>query len=245
MLKLLDITITKNGKNILDQLSLTVLPQEIHSILGQNGTGKSTLAYTIMGLPDYRIHRGQILWQGQNINEFSVTDRAKLGITLGWQEPVRFEGIRVKDYLEIGSRGNGQDLTPAQSLESVGLNPTKYLHRDVDATLSGGERKRIELAAVLMVQPRLAILDEPDSGIDALSIDYIKQVIRALVAKGSSVLLITHHEEVAGMADRASSLCAGKILKTGSPEEVTRFFRNHCQECPHINQPREEVMYNA
>jgi len=112
----------------------------------------------------------------------------------------------------------------------------------VDTTLSGGERKRIELAAVLMMQPCLAILDEPDSGIDALSIDYIKQVIRMLVNKDSSVLLITHQEEVAAMADRASSLCGGKILKTGSPEEVTRFFRNHCQECPHVNQPEEEVV---
>jgi Fe-S cluster assembly ATP-binding protein len=245
MLKLLDITITKNGKNILDQLSLTVFPREIHSILGQNGTGKSTLAYAIMGLPDYRIHSGQMLWQGENITSLSVTDRAKLGITLAWQEPVRFEGLRVKDYLEIGSRTNGRNLTPAQSLESVGLNPDRYLHREVDATLSGGERKRIELAAVLMMQPRLAILDEPDSGIDALSIDYIKGVIRTLVARGSSVLLITHHEQVAAMADRASSLCAGKILKTGSPEEVTRFFRNHCQECPHVNQPAEEVIQNA
>lgn len=245
MLKLSEITITKNGKNILDQLSLTVFPREIHSILGQNGTGKSTLAYAIMGLPDYRINSGQMLWQGVNITQLSVTERAKLGITLAWQEPVRFEGLKVKDYLEIGIQGNGRNLTPAQSLESVGLKPDKYLHREVDTTLSGGERKRIELAAVLLMQPRLAILDEPDSGIDALSIDYIKQVIRTLVARGSSVLLITHHEEVAGMADRASSLCAGKILKTGSPEEVTRFFRNHCQECPHINQPAEEVIQDA
>ena len=242
MLKLKDISITKKGKRILDNLSLTILPREIHSILGQNGTGKSTLAYTLMGLPDYQVNRGQTLWQGKNINKLSVTERAKLGITLAWQEPVRFEGIKVKDYLEIGNRGNGRHLAPAKILESVGLITDQYLNRDVDATLSGGERKRIELAAVLMMQPCLAILDEPDSGIDALSIDYIKQVIRMLVNKDSSVLLITHQEEVAAMADRASSLCGGKILKTGSPEEVTRFFRNHCQECPHVNQPEEEVV---
>jgi len=123
MLKLKDISITKKGKRILDNLSLTILPREIHSILGQNGTGKSTLAYTLMGLPDYQVNRGQTLWQGKNINKLSVTERAQFGITLAWQEPVRFEGLRVKEYLEIGARGNSRILTPEQSLERVGLNP--------------------------------------------------------------------------------------------------------------------------
>ena len=130
-------------------------------------------------------------------------------------------------------------------MEQVGLEPSAYLDRAVDATLSGGERKRVELAAVLAMQPRLAILDEPDSGIDALSLDFIKGVIRTLVREGASILLITHHEEVAAMADRASVLCAGMVLKTGQPEEAARLFRNHCQPCGHVNQPEEELIQHV
>ena len=104
-----------------------------------------------------------------------------------------------------------------QALEKTGMHPARYIEREVDTNLSCGERKRIELAAVLMNQPRLAILDEPDSGIDALSIDYIRDVIRELLRNGSAVMLITHHDEAAAVADRASVLCGGRAIKTGLP----------------------------
>ncbi len=245
MLELQNVYLEKGGRSILAGINLRVRRCEIHSILGMNGTGKSTLAYVIMGLPEYRITRGRILFDGQDITNLSVSERAKLGITLAWQEPARFEGLTVVDYLRIGLRNSSNGLTPAQCLEKVGLDPLRYLSRDLDTTLSGGERKRIELASVLAMSPRLAILDEPDSGIDALSIEYIKDVIRTLVTNGSSVLLITHHEEVAAMADRTTALCAGRVLMTGIPEEVTRFFRNHCKPCSHVNEPSEEVVGNV
>lgn len=245
MLELQKVTLKKEGKIILDHVDLTIKANEIHSILGMNGTGKTTLAYAIMGLPEYHIDSGKIIWRDKDITKLSVAERAKLGITLAWQEPARFEGLTVVEYLHLGQLGKNNSLSAEECLQQVGLEPANYLHRDVDATLSGGERKRIELAAVLAMHPTLAILDEPDSGIDALSITNIKQVIRNLVREGTSILLITHHEQVAAMADRTSALCAGKILKTGSPEEVTRFFSNHCQPCKHINQPEEEVLENA
>ena len=237
MLKLKNISLKKGDRIILDQVNLEIEPQEIHSILGQNGTGKSTLAYVIMGLSGYAPTEGQIIFDGKDITHLPVYERAKLGITLAWQEPVRFEGLTVSHYLKLGQRKNNGFLNPAQCLERVGLNPLKYLSRYTDETLSGGERKRIELASVLAMKPRLVILDEPDSGIDTLSINYIVQVIRTFSKLGASVILITHHEEVASVADRASSLCGGKILKTGEPREVTRFFRKYCEECSHINQP--------
>ena len=240
MLDIQNLTLVRDGKAILNRLNLRIHSNEIHSILGLNGTGKTTLAYVIMGLPDYKPDKGRLIFHNRDITHLSISERAKLGITLAWQEPARFEGLTVKEYLAIGQRGKTPYLKPEQCLERVGLDPVRYLHRQLDTTLSGGERKRIELAAVLAMEPQLVVLDEPDSGIDALSIDYIKQVIRTLVKLGAAVILITHHEEVAAMADRASSLCAGEILKTGSPEEVTRFFRNHCEECPHVNQPKEE-----
>ncbi|MDZ7338082.1 MAG: ABC transporter ATP-binding protein [candidate division KSB1 bacterium] len=240
-LRISDLNLSRNGERILRDLNLEVRRGEVHSILGMNGTGKSTLAYTIMGLSGYQPQSGRIVFEGQDITAMPVQERARLGITLAWQEPARFEGLSVEEYLRISSRNAQRTLPPEECLRMVGLRPERYLRRIVDNTLSGGERKRIELASVLAMQPKLVILDEPDSGIDALSIDYIVEDIRAFVRQGSSVLLITHHEDVARMADRASSLCGGTILKTGLPEEVARFFRNHCRECPHVNEPDREV----
>jgi Fe-S cluster assembly ATP-binding protein len=112
----------------------------------------------------------------------------------------------------------------------------------VDAALSGGERKGVELASVLSMGPRLSILDEPDSGIDALSLNRILDVVRMLAKNGTSVLLITHQNEIAASADRASSLCNGTILKTGDPLAIGRFFQNHCRECPHGSAPPVEIL---
>jgi len=245
MLELINITLSRNGRKILDKINLKIYSQEIHSILGVNGTGKTTLAYAIMGLPEYKINSGKIIFKDKLITRHSMSERARLGITLAWQEPARFEGLSVQKYLEISKGDKNSTLDPIRALEKVGLDPEKYLERELDNTLSGGERKRIELAAVLIMQPRLAILDEPDSGIDTLSIDYIKQVIRMLASQGSSVMLITHHEEIVSIADRASTLCRGRILKTGLPEEAIRFYRNNCRECKHINQPEEEIIKNV
>ena len=244
MLLLKNITLIRGNRRILDELNLSVKPAEIHSILGVNGTGKSTLAYAIMGLPEYKIQSGKILFNGKDIAALNMTERAKLGITLAWQEPARFEGITVYEYLMLAQRDKQEKIMPAECLTKVGLDEKRYLFREIDDTLSGGERKRIELAAILAQRPKLAILDEPDSGIDALSFEQIKDVILTLAANGSSVILITHHEQMAAIADRSSVLCAGKILKTSIPEEVTRFFRNHCQPCTHVNQPEIEVVKN-
>jgi len=238
MLKLDGVSLHAGGKPILRDVRLEVAEGEIHSILGANGTGKSSLASVLMGLSGYSPSSGRIYFQGEDITDLSITERARLGITLAWQEPARFEGLTVAEYLNLGSRrAGGGFLSPKECLAKVGLTPDRYLARAVDATLSGGERRRIELASVLAMKPKLAILDEPDSGIDALSVDYIVDVIRTIARSGGSVLLITHHEEVAAVADRASSLCGGTVLKTGDPAAIARFFRNHCQECAHVNEP--------
>ncbi|MBN2337851.1 MAG: ABC transporter ATP-binding protein [Acidobacteria bacterium] len=239
MLRLENVSLELGGKRILHDLNFETRPGEIHSILGANGTGKSTLASVILGLGGYRDIGGRILFHGEDITALGVSERAQRGITMAWQEPARFEGLSVGEYLAIGRRGaRGDAPDPAECLLKVGLAPASYLARAVDATLSGGERKRIELASLLSMAPKLAILDEPDSGIDALSIDCVVEVIRTFSRNGTTVLLITHHEEVAEIADRASSLCGGTVLKTGDPVAVARFFRNHCQECLHVNVPQ-------
>ncbi len=139
---------------------------EIHDLIGTNGTGKSTLARLIMGSEGYTLSSGQINFAGQDIGEWPMYKRAQLGISMVWQEPARFEGISVRDYLNLGR--SHSDLPDC--LSQVGLDPCEYLDRLLDKTISGGERKRIELASMLALRPRFCILDEPVSGIDLVSV---------------------------------------------------------------------------
>lgn len=215
-------------KKILNGLDLALAEGEIHALLGANGTGKTTLAYLIMGCAGYTPSSGEIRFQDQLINTLPLHERARLGITMTWQEPARFEGLRVADYLSLRKDA---DTEPAVCLQRVGLQPDLYLDRAVDKTLSGGERKRIELASVLALQPKLALLDEPASGIDMLSLQEIVDVIQALKASGAAVLLITHRQEIARVADRASYLCGGRIVATGEPDTIAEQFRSRrCRE---------------
>ena len=213
---------------ILEKLSLSIEPGEVHALLGTNGTGKSTLAYLVMGCEGYQPTAGEIRFNSRVINELALHERARLGITMAWQEPVRFEGITVRDYLAIKNPA----LDAAPFLDRVGLSPDLYLGRMVDKCLSGGERKRIELASVLALAPRLAILDEPDSGIDMLSIHDVIDVISAFKNSGAAVLLVTHREEIALIADRASQLCHGRIICSGTPEKVSEHYKlQKCMTC--------------
>lgn len=223
------------GHILFDGLDLAIEPREIHALIGTNGSGKSSLAYVILGCEGYAPAEGEILFEGRCIKALRLYERARLGITLCWQEPARLEGITVADYLNLGKA----PLDGAACLRSVGLAPEQYLHRSIDKTLSGGQRKRIELASVLALRPKLAILDEPDSGIDLLSLGEIGEVIHSFKEAGASVLLITHREEIVLIADRASQLCGGKIVLTAPPADVAAHYKSRrcmvCdgQECRH------------
>jgi Fe-S cluster assembly ATP-binding protein len=228
LLDIRDLTFEVSRQTILDRLDLVIDPQEIHALLGANGSGKTTLAYVLMGCEGYAPSAGTVLFNGANLLPLKIHERARLGLTLAWQEPARFEGITVREYLTLGK----QDCDPEPAMRQVGLAPDRYLNRRLDKALSGGERHRIELASVLSLKPTLAILDEPAAGIDMLSINHIIDIIRALKAAGGSVLLITHQEEVALIADRASQLCAGRIIFSGSPREAVDHFRGRaCVRC--------------
>ncbi len=226
------------NKEIFKDLNLFIRKGEIRSIIGVNGTGKTTLAAMIMGLEGYRPSNGNIFFDGNEITNFSVTKRAKLGITLAWQSPAIFEGITVREYLSISASNN----SPEDLLKFVGLTPGLYLDRVVDENLSGGERKRVELASVFSIRPKIVILDEPDSGIDMASINAIRNVIMSFKKLGTSTVLITHNEEMAKIGDKASLLCNGEVLKEGTQEEVVKFFKKHCQVCDHIGEIDEEVL---
>jgi len=228
LLKLTGIALRAGDHELLRGVDLIVNEGELHVLLGANGAGKSTLAYTLMGCTGYTPHKGEILFANERINEMPLHQRAQRGMALAWQEPARFEGLSVAQFLRAGAA----DSDPATALTSVGLEPADYLNRHLDKTLSGGERKRIELAGVLALKPRLAILDEPTAGIDILTLDEIVGVIDAIKRGGSAVLLITHQESVATRADTASQLCGGRIVCEGQPAKVIENFKaRRCTRC--------------
>ncbi len=226
LLELKALFLEREGRIILDGLDLALQAGEIHALLGANGSGKSSLAYAVMGCEGYLPDSGEMLFQGRSIKALPLYQRARLGITLAWQEPARFEGVKIGDYV----RTAGAETDVADCLRKVGLPPERYADRPADVRLSGGERKRVELAAVLAMRPRLAILDEPTAGIDMLSLQALTYVITTLKTAGSSVLLITHQAALAQHADTASQLCAGRILYRGHPDEVMARYR--ARQCP-------------
>lgn len=235
--------INSNSTFILRGINLTVFEGEIHAILGSNGTGKTTLGNALIGSSRYKVIKGRIIFKDKDITNLSITERARLGITMAFQHPASFEGIKVRDYLSVSKKYSRDNLDPRDALKMVGLNPDEFLNRTLDIGLSGGERKRIELAAVFLMRPEIAILDEPDSGIDLMSISDIANVMRTLNKMGTTIILITHREELALMAERASHLCNGMILKTGPSREIVDVYLKNCKTCDHVNQP--EVLPNA
>lgn len=230
LLTIENLHVERNGQKILRGVNITIAPGQVYGLLGRNGSGKSTLAYTLMGCAEYPSDRGRILFAGQDITTLSITERARLGLTLAWQNPAHFEGLKVKDYLTLGMREPLPERVE-EALAAVALSPAVYLQRTVNDALSGGERKRIELAAVYAMRPKLAILDEPDSGIDVLSLDDIARLIRRMAAEGTTVLLITHRDEMVPVADVAALMCEGEILRVGEPQTVRDHYARRCRPC--------------
>jgi Fe-S cluster assembly ATP-binding protein len=239
ILKLKNLSLSFNGKNIVDDLSLDFWSGHIHAVVGPNGAGKSSLAYTIMGLSGYRERtRGEIIFQGENINELDIYQRARRGITLAWQEPARFEGLTVEKFLRASARDKS-DQALRRVLEDVSIAPDQYLRRAVDKTLSGGERKKIELASLLLMRPKLVMLDEPDSGIDVASLENIFAALEQFKKTSATVILITHSPTVLKHAEHAFLICCGRLIDKGETDKIDRYFEEECIPCDHQNQPPE------
>lgn len=233
-----NVTLDLGGKLILDGLSVDIWEGHVHAVVGPNGAGKSTFANTIMGLHGYTHHEGDILFEGESLKGVGVDERARMGITMAWQEPARYEGLSVRDFVLAGSRGDGADLD--ELLELVGLDPGRYRGRAVDRTLSGGERKRIELASIMAMRPKVVLMDEPDSGIDVEALNRIFEAIASLRERGATVLLITHSEAVLRQADHAFLMCCGRFIRKGPVRTIEQYFGEKCIPCDHKNRPEPE-----
>lgn len=206
-------------KEILKDVSLTIGEQKFVVITGPNGSGKSTLAKIIMGIE--KPTSGTILFDGTDITDMSITDRANLGLSFAFQQPVRFKGIRVLDLIRLAAKKRLSTSDACQYLSAVGLCARDYIDREVNASLSGGELKRIEIATILARNTKLSVFDEPEAGIDLWSFQNLIKVFENMQkTTQGSILIISHQERILNIADEVVLLSAGKIAKHGAKDDV-------------------------
>lgn len=224
MLELINITFNADNdgqeKEIIKDISLKVEDDRFTVITGPNGGGKSTLAKIIAGIE--KPQSGRILLDGRDITGLSITDRAKAGIGFAFQQPVRFKGLTVLDLLKIAS-GKPIKISEACSyLSEVGLCAKDYINREINASLSGGELKRIEIATILAKDPSLAVFDEPEAGIDLWSFQNLIKIFENMQksVSGRSIMVISHQERILSIADEIVVLANGQISAQGSREEI-------------------------
>lgn len=207
-------------KEIIKNLNLTIGNHRFIVITGPNGGGKSTLAKLIMGIE--KPTGGRILFNGQDITKLSITDRAKCGISFAFQQPVRFKGIKVKDLITLSAGNTLSTAGACEYLSKVGLCARDYINRDVDASLSGGELKRIEIATVLARNTPLSVFDEPEAGIDLWSFNNLIKVFENLHDTDSerSLIIISHQERILNIADEIVVISDGQVKAQGSRESI-------------------------
>lgn len=230
MLELIDICFARDHKVILDHVSLRLEREKFYAITGPNGSGKSTLAKIIMGIekPDL----GRILLDGVDITEKSIDERARLGFGFAFQQPVCFKGITVYDLLKIATGKEIDKKEACSILSKVGLCALDYIDREVNNSLSGGELKRIEIATVLAREPKLAIFDEPEAGIDLWSFRSLNRVFQQLGRSNSGItLVISHQERILNIADVIILMEEGHIAKMDTRENMASCIFQEAKCC--------------
>ncbi len=219
MLELKNLSYTvPDGKEIIRNVNLKIDDRFV-AVTGPNGSGKSTLAKLIAGI--YRPTSGQIILDGEDITDLSITDRARRGVSFAFQQPVRFKGLTVKDLISLAA---GEKITVAQAcnyLSEVGLCAKNYIDRELDASLSGGELKRIEIAMINARGTKLSLFDEPEAGIDLWSFNNLISVFRSMYERTrGTILIISHQERILDIADKVVVVVNGEIAAYGPKEDI-------------------------
>ena len=225
-----DVAEDGDSKEILHDINLETQSNSFVVITGPNGGGKSTLAKIIMGIK--KPSTGRILFDGEDITNLSITERAKRGIGFAFQQPVRFKGLLVRDLLSLASGRELDTKTACTYLSEVGLCAKDYIDRELSGNLSGGELKRIEIAMMLARGTKLTVFDEPEAGIDLWSFhNLIKVFERMRDTTHGSVIIISHQERILEIADRIVVIAHGTITKEGSREEILPELLDHTDAC--------------
>ncbi len=225
-------------KEIIKDLSLKIDEDKIYVITGPNGSGKSTLAKIIMGIN--KPTSGKIIFNGKDITNLSVTERAKLGISFAFQQPVKFKGITVKQMISLAAGKEISVVDACKYLSDVGLCARDYIDRDIDGSLSGGELKRIEIATIVARESELAVFDEPEAGIDLWSFNSLIKTFKNLKDKYQcGFMIISHQERILDIADEIVVLSAGEVKTQGTKQEVLPHLSEIYSSCSKLE--NEEV----
>lgn len=230
MLEVKDLHVSVEGKELLKGVDLGVDHKEIVAVMGHNASGKTTLALTLMGFPQYKVTSGEVAFEGRDVTYQTIDERARLGIALAFQAPPAIRGIKLGDIISLAGGVNpwtpkpGDDVELAKKmLEGVDLDPSLYATREVNVGFSGGERKRSELAQIFAMKPKLMILDEPDSGVDIDSLKVVGNSLKDYFEKNDcSVMIITHHRYILQYLkpNRVHIMSGGRIVITGSYDDL-------------------------
>lgn len=231
LLELKNICFERENRKILDNINLAIDIGKFIAITGPNGSGKSTLVKIIMGIekPD----SGQVILDGKDITKLSIDERANLGISFAFQQPVKFKGITVYDLLKIAAKKDMTKMEACEVLSKVGLCAKEYVDREVNSSLSGGELKRIEIATVALRGAKLTIFDEPEAGIDLWSFSNLIDVFEKMgeLIQGTT-LIISHQERILNIADEVILMKAGRIEEIGESKEILNktFAKTECHK---------------
>lgn len=221
---------TNRTKEIIKNINLTFEDHTFIAITGPNGGGKSTLVKLIMGIE--KPTSGKLIFNGTDITDMSITDRAKLGISFAFQQPVRFKGIKVKDLITLAAGSNLSTNGACEYLSKVGLCARDYINRDVDGSLSGGELKRIEIASIIARNTPLSVFDEPEAGIDLWSFNNLIKVFEEMhEARNSSLIIISHQERILNIADEIIVIADGQVSSRGRKEDILPGLLNGTGGC--------------
>ncbi len=234
MLELQNISFSRENKQILKNINLVIDNNKLIAVTGPNGSGKSTLAKIIMGMvkPD----SGKILFDGKDITDMDVTQRAREGIGFAFQQPVKFKGLTVKDLIEISAGNHIKVCEACDVLSDVGLCAQEYLNREVNSELSGGELKRIEIAMLAAKKSKLTIFDEPEAGIDLWSFNNLIGVFEKMHEEiQGSIVIISHQERILNIADEIVLLSNGQIEEVGDGKKILPKLLNKTKPCHKLN----------